>query len=297
MKFQIVFENTGDQIDFVSLNPEILEYYVCHLDQQGINCFSLRNKKWAKQVSQRIDQLHSNLVDINCWITKLIDTPFDTFEGDDYLDQANLNKLHSDWVNSHQMIYDIDAQRQQSNVGELIKQIHDIFPDSQRFVQLGSLVSRLGRSQQYGRINLDTHALESSFDQLDFEIADNDWHEFPNIFDKAALTNDQANFSLTFNHLGRTLYQKFLAFDSDLKHPDENSYNQLLGFVTLQLLPCQTIPLSTEYQQWCKSHSRQPIGNVLNLGNIPDLQTRLTYYRKLIFKNLNNENNFAIHQI
>jgi hypothetical protein len=81
----------------------------------------------------------------------------------------------------------------------------------------------------------------------------------------------------------------------DLKHNDENSFDQLLGFVDLKLLPAQTIPLSREYQQWCQSINQVASGDNLTLGNIPDLPDRLTEYRHLIYKNLKNNNNFSIH--
>jgi hypothetical protein len=81
----------------------------------------------------------------------------------------------------------------------------------------------------------------------------------------------------------------------NLEHDDENSFDQLLGFVDLKLLPAQTIPLSQEYQQWCRTMNQVVCGNNLTLGNIPDLHERLTEYRQLIYKNLKSNNNFLIH--
>jgi len=295
MKFQITFENSGDSVDFVSVNDEVLEYYVYQLNQQNKNSFSIRNKAWANSVTQRINQLHLTLSDVNSWIQELTDWQYDVFDFDDYLEQHNLNKLHADWVNSQGQIYDIDAKRKQSNFSGTAELIHDMFPDSERMVVLGNVLSKLNRTQQYGQINLGTHALEESFSQLRFEMSDGSWQQFPNVVDKSILTNNIANFGLTFNHLGRTLYNKFIHFDLDLDHDDENSYNELLGFVTVSLVPSQTIPLSKEYQAWCQSHGRVPIGDNLNLGNIPDLQDRLTYYRRLIYKNLKSNNTFSIH--
>jgi hypothetical protein len=297
MKFQITFENSGDSVDFVSVNDEVLEYYVYQLNQQNKNSFSIRNKAWANSITQRINQLHLTLSDVNSWIQELTDWQYDVFDFDDYLDQHNLNKLHADWVNSQGQLYDIDAKRKQSNFSGTAELIHDMFPDSERMVVLGNLLSKLNRNQQYGQINLETHALEESFSRLRFEMSDGSQQQFPNVVDKSILTNNIANISLSFNHLGRTLYNKFICFDLDLEHDDENSYNELLGFVNVNLVPSQTIPLSKEYQAWCQSHGRVPIGDNLNLGNIPDLQDRLTHYRRLIFKNLKNNNNFFIHII
>jgi hypothetical protein len=295
MKFQIVFDKTGDQIDLVSVNSEVLEYYVHQLNQSGLNCFSLEGTDWVKETSQLVDQLHSSIVDTNCWISELVDSTFDTFNAEDYFSQYNLNKLHADWVNYQKIIYNIDAKRHQNNFSGVVEQIHDMFPDSERFVPVAILLSKLEKDQQYDKINLLIHKLENKFSKIHFETADHKRLEFPNIFDKSILTNNYANFCLRFRHRGRLLYDKFRWFDVDLEHEDENSFDELLGYVSLQLLPCQTIPLSTEYLQWCARHNRIPSGEHLNIGNIPDLQDRMTHYRKLIFKNLSNENNFSIY--
>jgi hypothetical protein len=295
MKFQIAFENSGDTIDFVSVNAEVLDYYVDQLNRCNQNSFSIRTKTYPDIVSQRIKQLHQTLNGVNTWIEELTGWCYNVFELEQYLDQHNLNKLHADWVRSQGQIYDIDAKRKQSNFSGTAELIHDMFPDSERMVVLGNLLSKLNRTQQYDDINHNIHALEQSFDQIRFVVADGSWQQFPNVVDKSILTNNIANFSLTFYHLGRTLYNKFIHFDLDLDHDDENSYNELLGFVTVSLVPSQTIPLSKEYQAWCQSHGRVPIGDNLNLGNIPDLPNRLTHYRQLIYKNLKSNNNFSIH--
>jgi hypothetical protein len=104
------------------------------------------------------------------------------------------------------------------------------------------------------------------------------------------------NLKLSFNHLGRTLYDKFINFDVNLEHNDENSFNELLGFVTISLTPTQTIPLSLEYVNWCKQHNRTPIGNYLNIGNIPNISENLTKYRIIIFRNLLKNNKFSINK-
>jgi hypothetical protein len=295
MKFQIVFENSGDTIEFVSINHEVLEYYVDQLNQQNHNSFSSKSKSWANDIEQQIEQLNWNLQDVNSWINELIDWQYDVFDSESYLDQYNLNKLHADWVKSQTKIYNIDAKRQQYNFSGIAERIHDMFSDSERFVTFGNLVSKLHRTQQYDDINIKIHKLEEKFELIKFEVSDGSWQQFSNIFDKSILTNDIANFSLSFNHLGRTLYNKFQTFDLNLDHDDENSYNELLGFVSIRLLPAQTIPLSAEYQTWCQHHGRRPCGEYLNLGNIPDLHNRLTYYRQMIFKNIKNNNTFSIH--
>jgi hypothetical protein len=279
----------------VSTNPGLVEYYVDQLNQRKTNSFCVQNNTWADSVTQDINHLHSVLEQVNNWIEELTNWRYDVFELEGYLNQKNLNKLHATWVRSQNQMYDIDAKRQQNNFTGIVEHIHDLFPDNERFVMLGNLLTKLNRSQQYDQINHAVHKLESKFNQINFEISNGSWQEFSNIFDRYILTNSIANFNLTFNHLGRTLYDKFHTFDLNLEHDDENSFDQLLGFVDLKLLPAQTIPLSQEYQQWCRTMNQVVCGNNLTLGNIPDLHERLTEYRQLIYKNLKSNNNFLIH--
>jgi hypothetical protein len=295
MNFSLTFDNSGDSINFVSTNHDLVEYYVDQLNQRKANSFCIQNSAWVDAVTQDIDHLHTVLEEINTWIEELTDWRYDVFESEDYLNQKNLNKFHADWVKSQNQIYNIDAKRIKNNFEGIVEYIHDMFPDDERFVMLGNLLNKLNRAQQYDQINYAVHKLESKFNQINFGMSDGSWQEFSNIFDKSILTNNIANFNLTFNHLGRTLYNKFQTFDLNLEHDDENSFDQLLGFVDLTLLPAQTIPLSGEYQQWCQSMNRVAYGNNLTLGNIPDLPDRLTEYRQLIYKNLKNNNNFSIH--
>jgi len=295
MNFSLTFDNSGDSIDFVSTHPDLVEYYVDQLNQRKANSFRIQNSTWAESVTQDIDYLHTVLEEVNSWIEELADWRYKTVGLEDYLSQQNLNKFHAEWVKSQNQIYNIDAKRIKNNFEGIVEHIHDMFPDDERFVMLGNLLNKLNRSQQYDQINHAVHKLESKFNRINFGMSDGSWQEFSNIFDKSILTNDVANFNLTFNHLGRTLYNKFQTFDLNLEHDDENSFDQLLGFVDLTLLPAQTIPLSGEYQQWCQSMNRVAYGNNLTLGNIPDLADRLTEYRQLIYKNLKNNNNFSIH--
>jgi len=295
MNFSLTFDNSGDSIDFVSTNPDLVEYYIDQLDQRKANSFCVQNSTWADLVTQDIDHLHTVLKEVNNWIEELTDWHYDVFEPDNYLNQKNLNRFHANWVKSKNQIYDIDAKRQQNNFTGVAEHVHDMFPDDERFVVLGNLLTKLNRSQQYDQINLAVHKLESRFNQINFGMSDGSWQEFSNIFNKSLLTNNVANFTLTFNHLGRTLYNKFQTFDLDLDHDDENSFDQLLGFVDIRLVPAQTITFSSEYQQWCRSVDRVACGDNLTMGNIPDLPDRLTEYRQMIYKNLKNNNNFSIH--
>jgi hypothetical protein len=120
------------------------------------------------------------------------------------------------------------------------------------------------------------------------------WVEFKNPYPKSLITNDNCNFKISFNHLGRPLYSKYQNFDTDLEYCDENTFDQLLGFVEIDLVNPQTHAYSPEYIAWCQKHNREPSGSNLNIGNMVDLNNQLAEYRSIVYRNTRNSNKFSI---
>ena len=294
MHFSIVFKNTGDSIPFTSIYPDVVEYYVDYLDKNNLNNFLIDENSGLK-IQQAITDLKNTTIGINQWIDKLIDRSIPIFTDEEYLNQHNLNQLHADWANSQYMVYNVQQKRNQYPGNTIVEEVHDLFPDNIQFPTIGTVLSNLKLSSEYNELNLKVHNLEIQFNDLKFKIAGHSWVQFNNPFDKRILTNNLANLRLSFHHLGRTLYNKYQTFDTDLQYNDENSYNELLGYVSLHLVPPQTIPLSKEYTDWCVAHNKIPSGDYLNIGNIPDLKKHLKDYRLVVFRNLLQYNSFSIN--
>lgn len=294
MNFSIVFENTKDTIVFKAIRPDVVEYFVSAIDQLGVNKFSSTSSNTITEIQSRITQLEKTVNSINTWLGPLIGWQFE-LDSNSTIDQRKLNQLHADWVKSQNIIYDIEQNRQRSGYSGVAEEIHNMYPDDIRFVALGDLIDKLGKKQEYGLLNFPgIHMTESSFSRLRFSAA-TDWVEIKNPFPSTYVTNDICNLYLPFNHLGRTLYNKFINFDSDLEFDDENTFNELLKFVEINLSPPQSMPYSREYIEWCSTHKKNPSGNVgIPLGNIPDLMQNLTNYRKIIVNNLSCSNAFTI---
>lgn len=291
MNFSIVFQQSGDSVPFVTINngaADVLTYYVENLNRKNLNKFS---SLCGASIQKNIDTLHQTIVECNKFVYELLDQHIDTYDSDEYIEQKNLNHLHAVWVRSQKRVYNIAEKRLQYQ-SKQAEQIHDMFPDSRPKPTVGEVITRLGVKDLYGQINQTLHSLESSLSIMKFSTAE--WIEIENTFSKSLLTGDTCNFSLSFNHLGRTLYNKFVNFDHELEFDDENSFDELLGFVEIKLIPPQTRSLSNEYVAWCKQHNRTPIGDCLNIGNIINLNENLTKYRKIIFKNTLKNNSFSI---
>jgi hypothetical protein len=297
MKYCMVFDKTGDEIPFDPINQELLDFYLVHLNQQNLNKFWSSDPLLGNKILSKIHSLKKCLLEINSWLPDLIDMHFEIRDDEFYLNQHVLNKMHADWVQSQSWVYDIQKKRVESDFSGLAEKIHDMFPNEIQTPPLADILDKLGLTEDYNSLNdPHIHGLELMFNTVEFAVRPGWTKIASNPFDKTLLTNNCANLSISFNHLGRTLYNKFLNFDVDLEHNDENSFDELLGGLTLSFVPSQTIPLSAEYVNWCSQHNRVPIGKFLNIGNIPNLSEDLTRYRIIVFRNLLRNNSFSIHK-
>lgn len=283
---KLVFENSGDELLFDSLLPEVVEYYVDALNQRGLNRFLVQSgfSNWDRAAT-RLRECHTQVAQLVYTIGK-----HDFGELNDLFDQHNLNELHARWAKLQQQRFDVrrllEQTREDSVLTNLIRErLFDTLPDDGMNINGTTLCELWGTewAELNRDINHSVHILEECFNDVKYSTTE--WVEFSNPFPKSILTNNIAHLSLSFNHLGRTLYNKFLNGDNSLEFDDENTYDQLLGFVTVNLRPSQTIELSTEYCDWCARVGREPVGDNLNIGNIPDLTKRLTEYRMMLYRN------------
>lgn len=294
MNFSIVFEPSGDMIPFRALNPDVLEYYLDQISNLGLTKFSVDYEQVSSLVSMT-RSFKTILEQVNGWLGPLVDVQFPVADTNAYLDQDLLNGIHALWAKLQYYVVDIDKKRVVLNRSDLIEKIHDAFPDTERFPTLGNVVGKIGKQQEFDSINTPwLHSIERKFDSIRFRCH-KDWVEISNPFSKSKVTLDICNLYLPFNHLGRTQYNKFINFDQDHKHQDENTFNELLGWVEISFRPPETRPFSKEYLDHCARSGRIPSGELIPLGNIPDLMENLHKYRILMLNNILSKNKFQIH--
>jgi hypothetical protein len=294
MKFNIVFNNSGDMLPFTAINPDLLCYLLDQIDSLDQNTFTPENNNHGIQTLDKIKSLQTNLKDVNKWLENLSAKIYPELDNlFDHLDQDFLNHCHDFWVNSKSQTYDINHKKQFPT--PFSKKIEDVFPDSIPFPKLSSVISRIGLSQQYNQINLDIHALEDAFSRIQFSIKTVDWVEWDNPY-PMLVNNDICNLYMDYKHVGRLLMDKYESFDFDLKYNDENSFLQILPIIGLSLRQPRKIPYSPEYIDWCKTKNREPVGIHMPLGNIPNLYEKLKEYRTIIIKNLLDNNGFTLQK-
>jgi hypothetical protein len=291
MRYQLVFNNSGDSIHLDSVNTDVLEYFVEQLNNSSNNNFNIE-PTFGNRLRHSLQGLDNQIEVINTWISELLDGTISTCAVEDYLNQQVLNKLHSDWVKSQSLLYNIQEKRQRYNSAQT-ELIYSLFPDEIPTPELSSVIKNLGYTAVYDRLNLLIHQIEDILGKV-IQCTPSQWTAFDNPFSKSILTNNVGNFAIGFKHLGRTLYNKFSTFDLDLSYNDENNFDQLIACVDIHLAIPQTIELSKEYIAWCNSLNKVPSGKNLIIGNIPDLAQRLTEYRQIIFRNSLQNNSFTV---
>lgn len=296
MKFYLVFEQSGDNIPFVSENSDLLEYYINFINHEKINKFSPIHNL-AEDFITELQNIQDVLLQYNKTESSEFTGKFSVVNNlEDFLNQEYLNAIHYQWVHSNHREYTFSTIKE-LNVNNKYQLLVDQLPDNDDNIPASEIVYKYNTQELYFDINQAIHSVESLFKNIQYQgdyNADWNWKEIKNIFPKKYTSNCTSNLKISFNHCGRTLYDKFLNQSGTVFYDDENTYNQLLGFLSLSLHPVETIHYSQEYLDWCSNIKREPGGDNLNIGYIPNLPDHLTEYRKIIYRNTLSQNKFQL---
>jgi len=262
---KLVWKKTGDFIDLVPVDPEVYVYFVENLDRTGQNHYSLPEMYLDTLANDLINDLTTvdtffqSKFDIEPWITHSIDP----------LDQTQLNHFHRVWVDLH---------LRYPNVAVLSDKIMP------------------GMAQRLHNINKLIHKLEESFDWLDCKTP-SPTTNFPNPFGARILDFGTASIQIDYNNLGRTTYNKWRNFDTDVAGTDTNDFKELYTCIIVSLKRPSRASAPKEYVTWADRHNIQPHGSTLNLAQFDKLEENLLTYRKLIYKNSRiTENYFTLKE-
>lgn len=297
MKFFLVFDNSGDILPFVvKYNHELFEFFIAQANNKAQNAFS-NDQEIYKDVDQRLTHLHWAISKTNEVLYDLIGQSFNQHTDlENYLDQAFLNKVHSDWAFSHRHDINIDTMRFSSNLrqSKFGSVLHELYPDEIRVINTAPALEKLGYLYPYHEVNMGIHRLESCFNLLEFK-ADEKWEVFKNPFRDTMITNnDIVNFSFGYTYVGRQYYNKFRFFDTELKCPDHYNYETLEFAFQLNLSQPETVPFSNEAVQWADKMGIKLVAEQIPIANLVDLETKLFDYRKILYRNSRDNNRARI---
>lgn len=297
MNISLVFDKSGDVLPFkIIYNHKLLEFFVDQVNKKSQNSFS-DERELYKEVDQKITHLHWAVSKTNEVLFDLIGQSFEQKVNlEDYLDQSYLNKLHSDWVFSHYNVLDIDELRFSNDFtkARIGAQLHELYPDDIRQVPLAPILDKIGYLYPFREVNMGTHRLESSFNNVEFK-SDIKWEVIENLFQDQMITNnDIVNFSFGYTYVGRQYYNKFKYFDSNLECPDHYNYEKLEFAFQLNLRRPETIPFSRESIDWANKQGIKLVAEQIPLGNIVDLENKLFDFRKILYRNSRDKNRVSI---
>lgn len=289
MKFFLVFDHSGDSIEFESVsNHDLIGWFIQEAAAQGQNHFGDHGFIY-KECNRLVNELNWAVGKTNEVLYALSSQRFDQRDNMlDCLDQTFLNRQHERWVMSQRHRVDIDQlrfsnNRDQARIGNTL---HDQYPDDIRQVSLAEAMTKLGYIFAYEEVNMTVHRLEQFWTQpLEFRSPDK-WQVFDNPYrDTMVSTNDVVNLSFGYTYVGRQYYDKWKNFDSDLEFVDHYNYEQLEWAFQLNLDRPEIIPYSAEFLSWCNQHRVPPITRQIPLANIVDLEKNLQHNRTVLYKN------------
>lgn len=296
MKFDIVFQNTGDVIPLeVVYNHDMVEWFINKANQDNCNQF-FNNDGLDRDIDRRLNDINSALSRTNEVYWLLSDETFPQNNNlEDYLDQRFLNRQHALWVKSQCKVIDIDQMRFSNHVekAKIGSRLHDLYPDEIRVVRMAPTMEKLGYIYPYEEVNMTVHRLENIFANNREYSGTNKWADmgFDNPFIDIMVSNlDRVNFLFGYTYVGRQYYNKWQYWDTELEFNDHYNYEKLEWSFQLNLDRPQTLPWSQEFLDWINLTNVKPIAPQLPIANIIDLEKNLTYYRKVMYKNAKQKN-------
>lgn len=297
MQFLIQFNHSNDKIVFESVQDDVVRHFVTQVNEVGCNNFIVLNN-FVDRTKSIINTLKSIIDDIAQWPVEIRPPFIESYTELNLLDQSVLNQLHADWANGFSINWDVKYNHNRYQT-ELTTWIFDQFPDEIPYPPFSVVLEKLNLLTRYRELNPVIHALEGTFELMKFEgrttgWTDKEWIELSNPFGTSIVSNTNTNFTIEFNHLGRTLYNKWLHFDTKLECNDENTFRFIVPSVSISLSPPRTNGYCQEFLTWCETLNQIPSGSNICLGNIVDLNQNLCYYRSLILENAKQNNVFSI---
>lgn len=300
MKFDLVFDQTGDRLPFeVTQNHDLLQYFVEQANANQQNAF-LNDGMLQKELDQKLTHLHWAICRSNEVLSDLIGVVLEQHSDlENYFNQTILNRIHCDWALSQKNSVDIDQLRHSSvaTKASLGSRLHDNYPDDIRYPMIAPVLEKLGYIYAYEEVNMAVHRLENTFINkyfLEFK-ANAKWQVFDNPFQHSMITNnDIVNFSFGYTYVGRQLYNKFRHFDTELEFGDHYNYETLEYAFQLSLARPETVPFSVEAQSWAQHRGVKLVGEQIPIGNLIDLDQNLFEYRKILYRNSRDKNKAKI---
>ena len=116
----------------------------------------------------------------------------------------------------------------------------------------------------------------------------------PNIFGPEILKFGVWQVELHYQNLGRSNYEKWQNYDTNIIDTDTNNFTDIGGMVNFNIgHPVVNHP-PLNYVEYCQQQNINPYGNKLPIGNF---KISITELRHIFYKNVNIENNTITFEV
>lgn len=254
----LVWEKSGDSLEIDVDNHELAEYWVSELTRTNKTTFdfvgsTLPDNSIPLKLADCLDS--TNRVLQKFGIDPLMDP------NSDWLNQDNLNVLHSRWVK---------ILHKHSKLCEILHKIADKSVE-QKFHDVNNLIHQI----EFKALVEYTNSKEVTW-------------QTPNIFGSEITKFGQWHVELHYQNLGRSNYEKWYNYDHNVDDSDTNNFTHIGGLVYFNLCRPITLQPPAEYINYCAEHKITPYGNKLPIGNFVE---DITTLRHVFKRNVNTENN------
>lgn len=253
----LVWEKTGDSLEIVVDNHQLVEYWLNALSGTNKNSFDFIQS--SRSINSKIDMLVDCLESSNQILSKFKIDPLMN-SSVDWLDQNNLNILHEKWVK---------------------------LQHKYKIVEVLSRLPDRSFEKKFHDVNHLIHQIESRV-RIDY-INDlkNTW-QVDNIFGPNIAKFGQWQIELHYQNLGRSNYEKWNNYDNNIIDSDTNNFTHIGGLVYFNLCRPHNSQPPLEYVKYCRDNNLTPYGNKLPIGNF---KVDITTLRHTFQRNVSIENN------
>lgn len=231
----LIFNKSGDSIELVHHNMELVNYYIESLNSTDSNNFVIFNNTLIND----IEYLKKCIIDIDkFFLRKFKFTTFSEFIDTELYNQTILNKIHRVWVE-----FQIDKEK------------------------IITLLSKVDAKllKKFRDINNTLHSIEST----KFKITnfDNKMWSCKNIFGTDIIDFNNYNVNIEFNDLGRFTFDKWKFYDANLIDKDTSDFKTLSGELVLRTNRPYKSSAPETYVKFCADNNIKAIGHTVGLGN------------------------------
>lgn len=251
MNHNLVFTKSGDSIQLVHHNMELVNYYIESLDSTNKNNFIISDTTLV----DNIDYLKQCIIDIDKFlISRFKFDTFSKFVDIELYNQLVLNEIHRVWVN---------FQLEKASIITLLGKVDN------------ELVKK------FRDINNMIHNIETV--KMKIRSCDaRDW-SCKNIFGTDIVDFNIYNVTIVFNDLGRYTYDKWRNHDTNINDLDTNDWESLGGELILRTDKPFETDAPKNYKTFCKNNNLPIIGHTIGLGNFVQ---SVEVVQEILYKNL-----------